>query len=143
MVAYSLVLRERFRAARNDAKKHQQARCRSRYGRQRWVAGELLRWGCGHILVRRYWPVGRSPAPRTRSRTPSQSCIPAAFNHGRFDSGLSSLWANGPVWRSTFEVTGSLLGPLAAHALVNGVNLSFLKRHDPDPDAVPRLEVGV
>lgn len=30
-----------------------------------------------------------------------------------------------------FELTGSLLGPLAAHALVNGVNLSFLKNHDP------------
>lgn len=30
-----------------------------------------------------------------------------------------------------FELTGSLLGPLAAHALVNGVNLSFLKHHDP------------
>jgi membrane protease YdiL (CAAX protease family) len=32
-----------------------------------------------------------------------------------------------------FEGTGSLLGPLAAHALVNGVNLTFLKRHDPGP----------
>ncbi|HKO91173.1 MAG TPA: type II CAAX endopeptidase family protein [Polyangiaceae bacterium] len=42
-----------------------------------------------------------------------------------------------------FEATGSLLGPLAAHALVNGVNLSFLKSHDPDPDELPRLEVGV
>jgi membrane protease YdiL (CAAX protease family) len=31
-----------------------------------------------------------------------------------------------------FELTGSLLGPLAAHALVNGVNLSFLKNHDPE-----------
>jgi len=30
-----------------------------------------------------------------------------------------------------FELTGSLLGPLVAHALVNGVNLSFLKSHDP------------
>jgi membrane protease YdiL (CAAX protease family) len=49
----------------------------------------------------------------------------------------------GLVLGAMFEVTGSLLGPLAAHALVNGVNLSFLKRHDPDPDAVPRLEVGV
>ena len=32
-----------------------------------------------------------------------------------------------------FEGTGSLLGPLAAHALVNGVNLTFLKHHDPGP----------
>lgn len=30
-----------------------------------------------------------------------------------------------------FALTGSLLGPLAAHALVNGMNLSFLKSHDP------------
>lgn len=30
-----------------------------------------------------------------------------------------------------FELTGSLLGPIAAHALVNGLNLQFLKRHEP------------
>lgn len=39
-----------------------------------------------------------------------------------------------------FEVTGSLLGPLAAHALVNGVNLSFLKHHDPGALPVRRAE---
>jgi len=31
---------------------------------------------------------------------------------------------------SIFQLTGSLLGPIAAHALINGFNLSFLKRHD-------------
>lgn len=35
-----------------------------------------------------------------------------------------------------FELTGSLLGPLAAHALINGVNLTFLKHHDPAARAV-------
>jgi membrane protease YdiL (CAAX protease family) len=39
-----------------------------------------------------------------------------------------------------FELTGSLLGPLAAHALVNGVNLSFLKNHDPGAMPVPGAE---
>jgi membrane protease YdiL (CAAX protease family) len=39
-----------------------------------------------------------------------------------------------------FELTGSLLGPLAAHALVNGVNLSFLKNHDPGALPVRRAE---
>jgi uncharacterized protein len=40
-----------------------------------------------------------------------------------------------------FEVTGSLLGPLAAHALVNGLNLHFLKHHVPAaPHAGHRLE---
>ena len=39
-----------------------------------------------------------------------------------------------------FELTGSLLGPLAAHALVNGVNLSFLKHHDPGAMPVPGAE---
>jgi uncharacterized protein len=39
-----------------------------------------------------------------------------------------------------FELTGSLLGPLAAHALVNGVNLSFLKNHDPEALRVPSAE---
>jgi membrane protease YdiL (CAAX protease family) len=33
-----------------------------------------------------------------------------------------------------FELTGSLAGPLAAHALVNGLNLAYLKRHNPDPE---------
>ena len=32
-----------------------------------------------------------------------------------------------------FQLTGSLVGPLAAHALINGVNLTYLKRHDPEP----------
>jgi uncharacterized protein len=42
-----------------------------------------------------------------------------------------------------FQLTGSLLGPLAAHALVNGVNLTFLKHYDPAPRAVEaRLEAG-
>jgi membrane protease YdiL (CAAX protease family) len=30
-----------------------------------------------------------------------------------------------------FQVSGSLLGPIVAHAVVNGLNLGFLKRHDP------------
>ena len=44
-------------------------------------------------------------------------------------------WATGVglALGALFESTGSLLGPLAAHALVNGVNLTFLKRHDPGP----------
>jgi CAAX protease family protein len=41
-----------------------------------------------------------------------------------------------------FEVTGSLLGPLAAHALVNGVNLKFLKEHAPTSPAASRLEAA-
>jgi len=30
-----------------------------------------------------------------------------------------------------FQLTGSLLGPIVAHALVNGLNLAYLKAHDP------------
>jgi membrane protease YdiL (CAAX protease family) len=41
-----------------------------------------------------------------------------------------------------FEATGSLLGPLAAHALVNGVNLTFLKHHDPGPLPAAGAEAG-
>jgi membrane protease YdiL (CAAX protease family) len=41
-----------------------------------------------------------------------------------------------------FELTGSLLGPLAAHALVNGLNLKFLKEHAPAPVPERRLEVA-
>jgi membrane protease YdiL (CAAX protease family) len=36
-----------------------------------------------------------------------------------------------------FALTGSLLGPLVAHALINGLNLSFLR--EPDPPRRPRL----
>lgn len=32
-----------------------------------------------------------------------------------------------------FQLTGSLAGPLLAHALVNGLNLSYLKHYDPSP----------
>lgn len=31
-----------------------------------------------------------------------------------------------------YEVSGSLVGPIVAHALVNGLNLGYLKRHDPE-----------
>lgn len=46
-------------------------------------------------------------------------------------------FAVGLALGALFELTGSLWGPLAAHALVNGVNLTFLKRYDPGPVPVP------
>ncbi|MEO8178066.1 MAG: CPBP family intramembrane glutamic endopeptidase [Deltaproteobacteria bacterium] len=42
-----------------------------------------------------------------------------------------------------FQFTGSLWGPLAAHALVNGVNLMFLKRYDPGPAPLPARLVAL
>jgi membrane protease YdiL (CAAX protease family) len=36
-----------------------------------------------------------------------------------------------------YAFTGSLLGPVVAHAVVNGLNLHFLKHHMP---VVPRTE---
>ena len=44
-------------------------------------------------------------------------------------------WATlvGLALGAMFALTGSLTGPLAAHAIINGLNLSYLKRHDPDP----------
>lgn len=56
------------------------------------------------------------------------------------------VWASwafgvGLVLGLLFQGTGSLLGPLAAHALVNGVNLTFLKHYNPAPRSLPpRLE---
>jgi membrane protease YdiL (CAAX protease family) len=38
-----------------------------------------------------------------------------------------------------FELTGSLLGPMLAHALINGLNLLYLKSHDTTP---PRNSLG-
>lgn len=50
------------------------------------------------------------------------------------------VWASwafvvGLVFGVMFEQTGSILGPLSAHALVNAINLDYLKRHDPGPHA--------
>jgi len=32
-----------------------------------------------------------------------------------------------------FQLTGSLVGPVVTHAVVNGLNLAYLKHHDPKP----------
>ncbi len=42
-------------------------------------------------------------------------------------------WATvvGLAFGGIFQLTGSLLGPLVAHALVNALNLSYLKSYDP------------
>ena len=44
-------------------------------------------------------------------------------------------WATlvGLALGAIFSLTGSLAGPLAAHALINGLNLSYLRSHDPSP----------
>ena len=45
------------------------------------------------------------------------------------------VWAIvvGVVLGAIYSVTGSLAGPIVAHALVNGLNLAYLKAHDPEP----------
>lgn len=45
-------------------------------------------------------------------------------------------WATvvGLLLGGMFQLTGSLLGPIAAHALVNALNLAYLKAHDPTPE---------
>jgi CAAX protease family protein len=44
-------------------------------------------------------------------------------------------WASivGLCFGAIFVLTGSLVGPIAAHAIVNGYNLMFLRNHDPAP----------
>lgn len=48
----------------------------------------------------------------------------------------------GLVLGGLFELTGSLLGPIAAHALVNGLNLQFLKSHEPVAAPAGELEAA-
>jgi CAAX protease family protein len=50
-------------------------------------------------------------------------------------------WATimGLAFGVTFALTGSLVGPIAAHALINCLNLTYLKHHDPEP---PRRALG-
>ncbi len=45
-----------------------------------------------------------------------------------------AAWATvvGLLLGSIFVATGSVLGPMVAHALINGINLSFLKAHAPE-----------
>ena len=39
----------------------------------------------------------------------------------------------GLAFGAIFALTGSLAGPIVAHALINGLNLAYLKSHDPEP----------
>ena len=45
------------------------------------------------------------------------------------------LWAMlmGVAFGAIYALTGSLAGPIAAHALINWLNLGYLKSHDPEP----------
>jgi membrane protease YdiL (CAAX protease family) len=44
-------------------------------------------------------------------------------------------WATvmGLLFGGIFAATGSLVGPIAGHALINGANLRFLRDNDPSP----------
>ncbi len=46
-----------------------------------------------------------------------------------------ALWATimGLIFGALFQATGSLLGPLVAHATINAMNLRFLQSHRPTP----------
>lgn len=57
---------------------------------------------------------------------------------------VSWAFVVGVALGALYEVTGSLLGPIAAHALVNGLNLHFLKHHAPAAReaGAPQVEVG-
>lgn len=48
-------------------------------------------------------------------------------------------WATimGLAFGAIFQLTGSLAGPIAAHALINSLNLYYLKSHDPEPRRRP------
>ncbi|NLE87509.1 MAG: CPBP family intramembrane metalloprotease [Myxococcales bacterium] len=43
----------------------------------------------------------------------------------------------GLVLGAMFQLTGSLLGPVLAHAAINGLNLRYLREHDPAPRRRP------
>jgi hypothetical protein len=46
-----------------------------------------------------------------------------------------AAWATGVglFFAGLYQLTGSLLGPIVAHALINATNLTFLKKHDLQP----------
>ncbi|HEY5956017.1 MAG TPA: CPBP family intramembrane glutamic endopeptidase [Polyangiaceae bacterium] len=49
------------------------------------------------------------------------------------------IWATlmGLILGAMYQLSGSLVGPVVAHAMINGFNLQFLKRHDPTPGRRP------
>jgi membrane protease YdiL (CAAX protease family) len=49
------------------------------------------------------------------------------------------VWATvmGVLFGGVFVATGSLVGPIAAHAMINGANLRFLRDNDPSPRVRP------
>ncbi len=49
------------------------------------------------------------------------------------------IWATimGLLLGATYQLSGSVVGPVIAHALINGVNLRFLKSYDPSPERRP------
>jgi membrane protease YdiL (CAAX protease family) len=51
------------------------------------------------------------------------------------------VWAAlaGLLFGAMFQLTGSLAGPIAAHALINWLNLRYLRRHDPNQ---PKRQLG-
>jgi membrane protease YdiL (CAAX protease family) len=50
-----------------------------------------------------------------------------------------AVWAAlvGLLFGAVFQLTGSLAGPILAHALINWLNLRYLRRHDPDQPKRP------
>jgi membrane protease YdiL (CAAX protease family) len=52
-----------------------------------------------------------------------------------------ATWATamGLALGAVYQLTGSLVGSLLTHAIVNALNLTFLKNHNPSP---PRRELG-
>jgi len=50
-------------------------------------------------------------------------------------------WAavTGLLLGAAFHLSGSLVGPMVAHALINGLNLDYMRRHDPQS---PRRSLG-
>jgi membrane protease YdiL (CAAX protease family) len=49
------------------------------------------------------------------------------------------IWATiiGLLLGAMYQLSGSVVGPVIAHALINGLNLHFLKRYDPTPGRRP------
>jgi membrane protease YdiL (CAAX protease family) len=75
--------------------------------------------------------------------------VPQALIFGALhQTGTQSRWvwiiwafAVGLAFGAIYQLTGSLVGPLIAHALINALNFSYLKSHD--PGAEPRALGGL
>lgn len=110
---------------------------------------QALLFGLVHYAPQSRPDAEQRATTRTRQRLRALDRRPAGTTPEatqQFDQGWRWAWVFsasllGLVLGGMFALSGSLVGPLVAHAMINGLNLRYLRRHD--PGAPPRALGGL